>query len=315
MSKKKVLYFIYILIGVFCLYFLFSPSYFDASSKFNNNEDEFSILFVGDMMFDRTIRKRIRANDFDFIFSCVKDKFQSYDLVVANLEGPITNNNSLSEGTVPGDDYNMKFTFPLDTSKYLYRYNVKAVSLANNHIFDFGRDGVEQTREALQKSKVKWFGDPIDKEKKTLVLDSSFLKMKDKSIAIVGFNQFLGVDGVEKTKEEIKNKKASHSIVIVFAHWGEEYSEVSDYQRDWARDFIDSGADLIIGSHPHVMQKIETYKGKKIYYSLGNFIFDQWWEESVRKGMGVDFVLRNGNIHTKEVFFESDRDGRTCEKE
>jgi poly-gamma-glutamate synthesis protein (capsule biosynthesis protein) len=198
----------------------------------------------------------------------------------------------------------MRFTFDSQVTEILKNNNFKGVSLANNHIFDFGRVGVEQTKVNLAKSGIKWFGDPVDLAHKTLVEDS---------YVIVGFNQFLGVDSVEDTKKEIKKYKQEGRFVIVFAHWGEEYLPKTEYQKDWAYQFVDSGADMVIGAHPHVIQESEVYKNKYIYYSLGNFVFDQWWEESVGTGLGVEVVLREGdNVVVRELKFKSGRDGRTC---
>lgn len=273
-------------------------------------EKEIKVLFVGDMMFDRTIRKRMEANGADSIFACVSDHLSKYDAVFGNLEGPITSNSSVSVGTVPGDLSNMRFTFPVEIAGLLNKNNVKAVSLANNHILDFGKSGVEETRNALTKAEVSWFGDPVKPENKTFIYQNKF--------AIVGFNQFLGVDSVEKTVSEIKKLKIENSQnnklvkIIVFAHWGEEYVGANYYQKLQAKQFIDAGADLVLGAHPHVIQEVEEYKGKKIYYSLGNFIFDQWWNDEVRRGMGVEVTLKDDILTTNTILFESARDGKTC---
>ncbi len=273
----------------------------DESSK--KSSENLKILFVGDMMFDRTIRTIMEREGEDHIFSCISDNFKKYDLVVGNLEGPITSNHSVSVGTLPGDSNNMRFTFPAYVSDLLYKNNVRAVSIANNHIFDFGREGVEETKKLLRASGVSFFGDATDINFKTYIY---------KNVAIVGFNQFLGTDTVDLTMAEISKFSSAGYLVVVFAHWGEEYESVAEYQREWAHSFVDAGASLVIGAHPHVIQGFEKYKNATIYYSLGNFIFDQWWEEKVRKGMGVELIFDNKNISTKEIYFESSRDGRTC---
>lgn len=273
-------------------------------------EKETKVLFVGDMMFDRTVRKRMEANGADSIFACVSDHLSKYDAVFGNLEGPITKNASVNLDSVPGGPNNMTFTFPLEVAGLLYKNNFKAVSLANNHIFDFGKSGVEETRKSLSEAKVGWFGDPVLPENKTFIYENK--------LALVGFNQFLGVDSVEGTVKEIERiKNSEYGIkekmkIIVFAHWGEEYVEANRYQKLQAHQFIDAGADLVLGAHPHVIQESEVYKGKQIYYSLGNFIFDQWWTESVRRGMGVEVTLKDGLLTTNTLQFESSRDGRTC---
>jgi len=286
-----------VFIGIFIVGFILILAFYNPKSG-----GETKILVVGDMMFDRTIRKKINENGFDHIFSCVADTLKNYDYVVGNLEGPITANVSVSAGTTVGDLENMRFTFPGDTAKMLKKNNFGAVSIGNNHILNFGVFGLEDTEHYLDKAGVGWFGDPYNKYRNSLT--------KDK-ISFISFNQFNG-DGVSDVSKEIKNKKAEGNIVIIFAHWGEEYVAANNFQKTSARAFIDAGADLVVGAHPHVIQEIETYKKKKIYYSLGNFIFDQWWEPAVRRGMGVEITIKDDKISTSEILFESSRDGRTC---
>jgi poly-gamma-glutamate synthesis protein (capsule biosynthesis protein) len=262
-----------------------------------------TVLFVGDMMFDRTIRTRIEQYGADHVLSCVAETLQGVDMVVGNLEGPITSNPSVSVGTVPGDPSNMQFTFDPSVTAALKKYNIQAVSLANNHMFDFGRSGVMETKKYLTNAGIGFFGDPTDDTHKTLV---------EKNIAFVGFNQFLGVDSVLVTEKEIRAQKEKGYAVVVFAHWGEEYVAANNYQKQQARAFIDAGADLVVGAHPHVVQESEIYNGKYIYYSLGNFIFDQWWNEDVRTGMGVLLAIEGESLSTQTINFESGRDGRIC---
>ena len=187
--------------------------------------------------------------------------------------------------------------------------------MANNHIFDFGKVGIEESRKALKKAGVDWFGDPLDKDKKSFIYHTDPLNLVGKSVAFVGFNQFLGVDSIENTVEEIKKRKFDGDIVVVFSHWGDEYVSANDFQKNTARGFIDAGADLVVGAHPHVIQESDVYKGKMIYYSLGNFIFDQWWNSDVKKGMGIELTIpseKDKKITTDTVFFESSRSGAVC---
>jgi len=277
---------------------------FDFFSLFHK---EARVLFVGDSMFDRTIRSRASTHGENFIFSCVKDFLTSFDVVVANLEGPVTSFDSKSVGTVPGQEGNTTFTFSPTIPKVLFDHNVRVVSLGNNHITDFGREGVEMTRLYLKKASVDYFGDPFDSKKKSTVVS-----VPGATLGIVGYNQFLGVDTIAQTVEEIERLNDEVDHVIVFSHWGDEYVDANQFQKSSARIFIDAGADVVFGAHPHVIQKREEYKGKTIYYSLGNFVFDQYWDDSVRKGLGVEMVVRGDELSFVEHVFELGRDGRTC---
>src|SRR5262249_46398088 len=116
------------------------------------------ILFVGDMFFDRFIRQKSERLGSDFPFACVDALLRSADMVVGNLEGPITDNRSVSVGTTPGSPNNSRFPSPKETAATLSRHNVAAVTLGNNHIMNFGQTGLEQTRRYLDAAGVGHFG-------------------------------------------------------------------------------------------------------------------------------------------------------------
>jgi len=139
-------------------------------------------------------------------------------------------------------------------------------------------------------------------------------------MTLVSYNQFSDLpEGVEQqsTIEEIQKARQYSDIVVVFSHWGTEYNlGVDDSTRDIAHSFIDAGADLIIGSHPHVIEPIEIYKEKRIYYSLGNFIFDQYFSEDVRNGMGVEVKIdkQSKQLDFSEEYFHLNSNGQTMLK-
>jgi poly-gamma-glutamate synthesis protein (capsule biosynthesis protein) len=96
-------------------------------------------------------------------------------------------------------------------------------------------------------------------------------------------------------------------FVVVFLHWGNEYETLhTKSQEDFAHFFIDSGVDLVVGAHPHVVQDVETYNGKRIYYSLGNFVFDQYWNEEVQTGLMVKVVLEGDSVTYEDITITSD---------
>lgn len=269
-----------------------------------------TILFVGDIMYDRTIRAYADKNGDDYIFSCMKDVLHSYDLVVANLEGPITENSSLSLNTKIGEPDNTRFTMPLRLANLLSLNNIRAVSLANNHINDFGSEGIDSTRAALSAARVQFVGDPRDPGNTAVRLTGLH-----SHVDLVAFNEFspFGVkQALEETLAAIRAENRS-DVVIVFAHWGDEYEPVNDIQRGWAHAFVDAGADMVIGSHPHIVQDHEMYNGAPIYYSLGNFIFDQYFKEEVKEGLGLAVTIDGNTIATiEEVPNYRSNDRRTC---
>ncbi|OGZ84632.1 MAG: hypothetical protein A2599_02895 [Candidatus Staskawiczbacteria bacterium RIFOXYD1_FULL_39_28] len=242
------------------------------------------IMFAGDLMFDRGIRYYAEKNGGnDYIFEKVSDLLKQNDLNVVNLEGPITNNKSVSSGTAPGSENNYKFTFDKGIAKTLFDQNIKIVNLGNNHIENFGYAGLNQTKKYLDEAGVDYFGAPD--YPRSISTEINGIK-----ITFVNYNEFSALQENEapETINEIQKTKGFSDLIIIYCHWGVEYApEPTEEQKQLAREFIDSGADLVIGSHPHVIQTTETYKNKRIYYSLGNFIFDQYFDEGVRKGLGV----------------------------
>lgn len=264
------------------------------------------VTFVGDMMFDRSVRQAMERKGEDHVFECVGPLLESADIVVGNLEGPITSNPSRSVGSEVGSPDNFVFTFPLLVAPLLERHNVRIVSLGNNHGTDFGLEGVQETIAALTEAGVGYFGEA----KGQSVFDSDEGGVP---LTYIGYNEFHPSSTAAKTIALIKEARARERLPIVFAHWGNEYEEAAPRQKKLARQFVDAGAELVIGAHPHVIQESEVYAGKHIYYSLGNFIFDQYWMESVRTGLMVTAEITPDGVQTvEEVRVSLERDRRTC---
>lgn len=272
-----------------------------AEEQFNRitEKNYAQLLFVGDLMFDRGIRYYAAKNGSnEFIFDKISPLLLSNDLVIANLEGPITDNKSISLGTISGSTNNYFFTFKPSLAQTLFTENIRLVNLGNNHILNFGKNGVESTQKYLEQENISYFGIPNGKR-------SEIKEVGGLKIAFVSYNEFSGANiNAEQTAtvEEIKRIKLEADIVVVFSHWGVEYSLTPiNSVKNLAHQFIDAGADLIIGSHPHVIEPMEIYNDKRIYYSLGNFIFDQHFNENVRNGMGVAVTI---DKTTKQMQFE-----------
>jgi poly-gamma-glutamate synthesis protein (capsule biosynthesis protein) len=251
------------------------------------------ILFGGDMMFDRWIREKAMKRGNTFVFDGVRDELESHDLVVANLEGPITDKPSKSMTSVIGSHDNYIFTFDPGWARTLAQEGIGPVSLGNNHISNQGQDGVVQTRKFLDDAGVPYFGDQ-DADDRISIQD-----IRGTSIAFVGYDEF-SPDGKTHAFDDIARAKSLADIVILYAHWGSEYLPTRDDVRSLAHSFVDAGCDAVIGSHPHVVQDSETYVGKTIYYSLGNFVFDQYQQADTKRGLLVSMTI---DPSTKAVSF------------
>ncbi len=267
-----------------------------------------SVLFIGDMMFDRSVRQAMDNKGPDHVFSCIQTVLAEPDFVVGNLEGPITPNPSKSVGSAVGSHNNFVFTFPEYVAPLMKRHNIRAVSLGNNHIYNFGSEGVRDTVQSLKEQGIGYFGEPGEQS-------VSEIESEGVPLTFIGYNEFDGGWSAETTISQIEAARTKGRLPIVFSHWGDEYKPASKRQKDLAHRFIDAGAEIVIGAHPHVIQESEKYKEKYIYYSLGNFIFDQYWNEAVRTGLMVTVSFEpSGVVAVKEAKVELGRDRRTCLK-
>jgi poly-gamma-glutamate synthesis protein (capsule biosynthesis protein) len=241
-------------------------------------------------MLDRQNRVILEKNGATWPTEKIKRLFWSQDLNVVNLEGPVTSDKSVSINTIPGEKGHFSFTFdPENTKKFLDGNDITLVNLGNNHIGNFGMSGVAETENNLKSDGVDYFGQPASS--KILVKN-----INNKKIAFINYNQFGGASREEVIKEIIESKKQA-DLSFVFCHWGNEYETNEDYQQvSLAHSFVDAGADLIIGSHPHVVEPMEVYKNRAIFYSLGNFYFDQYFSEDVRNMLTVGVVVHKDRM-------------------
>lgn len=270
-----------------------------------------NLIFTGDLSFDRYIRQIAMKNGYDFIIESLRPLFLSADLVVINLETPITDQPSVSQYSVIGSPPNFIFTSPPETALILAQYNIRLVNLGNNHTLNFGLDGLAQTKQYLTAAKVDFFGNTGQASESGRFAIKQINQLK---LGFVNYNQF--VDGsLSAALEDLQNLRPQVDVLIVFCHWGEEYQPFADPEiQDLAHQFIDSGADLVIGTHPHVIQQSEIYQGQPIYYSLGNFVFDQYFSPETKRGMLIGVTIDPENltsISTHEYYVDLLPTGRT----
>lgn len=252
-------------------------------------EDKTLFVFAGDMMFDRMVNYRFKEDKILDIFSNFdRQKFQEADLVVANLEGPI------SDQPIPDQPStgSMIFNFPPKTVDALKFLNITAVNLANNHTLNAGAQGFETTKRLLTENSIGSFGH----QKEFADFSVYRATVGDLPISIIGINLLEGSYQLA-IAEKIKQEKEAKKFVIIFAHWGSEYQNVhSTAQEQQAKDWISAGADLVIGSHPHVVQDVQRIDGVPVFYSLGNFVFDQLFSAETQKGLVIACKLTGDKI-------------------
>ena len=267
-------------------------------------ENPVTMIAVGDIMLSRNVASKIKKyNDSDYPFLKLKEVLKSSDFNFANLESPITTGPEIQTGQMifhanPGIEKNLK------------ENNFLVLSLANNHIPNFGDIGIKNTIELLKSQRIQYSGAganetdayaPAYLEKNGIRF--AFLSYNDSDVVPLSYKAGATSYGtafmnIEKLQENIKTAKQNSDFVIISMHSGTEYvNDPNISQTEFAHSAIDNGADLVLGHHPHVVQTLEKYKNKYIFYSLGNFIFDQMWSQDTKNGLLVKFYIsKNKNV-------------------
>lgn len=247
----------------------------------NNSKKIFKISFLGDISLNGVYEEMYLKGENPFDNVC--ETFEDDELIVGNLE-------CFSRGVYGVNELKKpRLETSQETLNYLTNFNLGVACLANNHVFDHLEDGFEKTVKVLSENKIKTLGASLSKKEytKPLTLEENGIKVcilnyvtKDTNPnppegTKINLNWF----DIDKTIFEINKIKGKVNHIIVVLHWGGrvEGGLYPDYdQPKIARRLIDVGADLIIGHHSHTVQPFEIYKGKHIYYSLGNFCFSDF---------------------------------------
>jgi poly-gamma-glutamate synthesis protein (capsule biosynthesis protein) len=292
------------------------------------NLEENTIVAAGDVMLSRHVGTKIReAGNVNLPFLKTKDILASGDITFVNLEAPFYDKGEpVTEGMI--------FKAEPETIEGLIFSGIDVVSLANNHIKNKGQAGMLYTFDHLTESGIKYAGagKNDDEAHQAAVLEKKGLKFAFLAYTVSDgakensdedtSNPDVAFLDKEKAKEDIKKTKENSDVVIVSMHAGAEYVfDPGQKQIDFARAVIDSGASLVLGHHPHVVQKVEQYKDGFIIYSLGNLVFDQMWSEETREGVIAKckfegkFLKKVEFIPTKIENYNQPRVAETFEEE
>lgn len=246
-------------------------------------EGPVTLFFTGDIMLDQANVKENydRAGISGILSDSLLAELQQADITVVNEEFPFS-----TRGTQAPDK---QFTFRADPSyvSVFLDMGVDVASLANNHALDYGTEALSDTFATLDEAGIPYAGAGDTRERAARPI---YLERGGKTIGVLAASRVIPVvswnidnqqPGMFCTYDSaqlvaaIQEAKGSCDYVVVYVHWGVERKNTpEEYQRQLARDYIDAGADLVVGSHPHVPQGIEYYNGKPVVYSLGNFIFN-----------------------------------------
>ncbi|NBD26058.1 CapA family protein [Paenibacillus glycinis] len=243
-------------------------------------EDTADLSFTGDILLAASVEKLMLKNGYDYPYAKVRNFLQLSDVTAANLETPVT-----LRGT-PAPDKQYVYKSSPDALPALVDSGIDVVNLANNHTLDQGEEGLLDTIDYLNKAKMPNMGAGKDDTEafKPVIKEANGIR-----IAYLGLTRVVPVGSWKAGKDHpglaesydptravaaIKKAKEEADVVVVMVHWGTELADKPNAdQTRLGHAYIDAGADLVVGSHPHVLQGFEAYKGKWIAYSLGNFIF------------------------------------------
>jgi poly-gamma-glutamate synthesis protein (capsule biosynthesis protein) len=259
-----------------------------------NNLGEFdpsklvTLIATGDVIFARGANwPAVTSGDFKLNWRKTANILKEADLTLINLEAPLIKNCPLkTEG--------MTFCGDARHIQGLVYAGVDTVSIANNHIDNYGQKGIDETTLLFEKNSIGWSG---------------FGKLDIQKVKNMGFG-FLAFNGIEipfnkeQIEKEIKEASQKVGVLVVSAHWGDEYvltpreygNIAPDNPKEIGRLMIDAGADLIIGNHPHTVQGVEIYKEKLIAYAHGNFIFDQTWSQETQEGVVGEYTFYENQL-------------------
>ena len=264
-------------------------------------ERDVTIMALGDMMMGRYVRMLMELeNDNEYAFQKIRGDedrfFQGADMFFGNLEGPIK-----GEGYKSGTS--VIFGFHEDTASLLAKMGFDLLSIANNHILNQGWEGFDSTLGALSEVGVGACGHPTEVTPYNSVVYRSY---GDREVAFFCFEDVSNRLDLDAAVELISSVSPEVDFSVVSIHWGFEYVHTPSNSRQVvpAHKFVDAGADLIIGHHPHVVQTFEIYNGASIFYSLGNFIFDQYWSYDTEEQLGVGVVLGGSEADDGELGVE-----------
>jgi len=304
------------------VYFILSSLYFKKEISFNNQKDkedfnnsEINLFLVGDIMLDRGVKymtDKEGTGDFIFPFLKIVDELKKSDLLFGNLEGPISD-----RGIKVGSIYSFRFD-PKAIEGLIYA-GFDVLSLANNHMFDYQRIALEDTMNILEENNIDYIGAGFNEDES---FSLRIKQVKDTKIGFLGYTNlgpenwkaegvksgiaWINQDSMDIVKEHIKESKQDVDVLIVSLHAGEEYAQdPTSFQVSFAQDCINSGADLVVQHHPHVVQAIERFKDGWVAYSLGNFIFDQHFSKETMKSIILKVVIDEKKI--KKVYSEDIR--------
>ncbi len=261
----------------------------------SQSEQALSLILFGDVNLGRMVGQELVRGDTGYPFRFVNGTLSKGGVVFVNLESQLSD----QDGETQHPKYNLIFTGPPSGAASLRQANVTVVSTANNHAFDYGMRALRETIVHLQGSGVQVVGTSFDSVAGSV---PAVVERNGIRIGFLAYAQFVNLKGPwvgrialydsVQCRRDIEDLRPMVDLIVVSFHGGVEYTESpSSNLRRELQLLVDAGADVVVGHHPHYVQGIESYRGKLIFYSLGNFVFYQPQRDLAMLGLGVDMTL------------------------
>ena len=262
-------------------------------------------IFTGDLMAGRRLEPIVAEKGYSYLFEKIAPFISRGEIVFGNLETPIVYTAGIPAlETLAGKSIYLYSQEGFAVGLKAAGYNI--LSLANNHALDYKENGLLQTMALLDKNNIRYNG--VAKSRFGKPNLPVVFEVDGKKIGILCYSQVSPEIFKASTKKygtvpadagvignDLEAAKKNVDFIVVYMHWGTEGQPVQKWQKKFSRFIINSGADLIIGSHTHLFQDIELYKGKYIFYGLGNFVFDME-SEATKYSAIVKMKIKNGNL-------------------
>lgn len=261
-----------------------------SSAFFGEKNDEVpkddEIRFVGDVMLARHVETLMARYGSSYPYQNLNRDDMAF--WIGNFESTVLDDHKKTE------DFKLNFSVDKQHLTALKDFGFTHLSLANNHTFDYGPSGYEETVNNLNNFEV--FGNPTTINENSV----SYVAFNNLTVGIIGIHATNSNYDLQQLINVVNIMSKNSDVQIAYIHWGNEYELThNSFQSKFAAELIGEGIDAIIGHHPHVVQDIEIIENKPVFYSLGNFIFDQYFNEEVQTGLVLSLTVDN-----KFLYFE-----------
>lgn len=241
-----------------------------------------TIFLVGDLMLGRNVETKIETLGKEYPFEGVSADISSPDLTVGNFEGVVTETHFHTQ------PFAYAFSIKSEYLSVLKTVGFDVLSLANNHSLDYGTSSLAYTRALCTTQALMCGGSPKN--------ESSYLtyvkKIGTHTVGMVFLHMLYDKPDMNVLSAQLAELRAKSDVQIAYVHWGEEYVLTHNSEQErFAQTLIDQGVDVVVGHHPHVVQDLALYKNGLIVYSLGNFIFDQYFSDDVQEMIGLHMKI------------------------